>query len=382
MLKPIRKEATRVADGRRMAARSIVITSLSAVDCHVFRRYVEPVSQQEDRYATVYPGAEVLSSQEEHATRYEEQGYAKILFDHFVGGSMWSDGSGINIGEATIRAQVEPFDIEDYESIRQMQRNVPDWKPQKGDIFGLIIDENTVKWLECLGSTGQSLQGNHGEVYAFNVRDSLEHLEPFISQEELLKPVSNKFPVQLSELFYTSTPLFNVETQETETISDDELTVRKFKLITPYDPELQSNSTVVSLRSMSDLTQSPYSITESDTKLVTVNLGESETFVLSSSEPVRAITANNKKISYFLIAIDHNGLVELIDQDLKANLPVKIKQGDVRSYDLLPGNFDSLNKMFLFVVMAYLGEVSNYQLSLSKGQTYSFGIDLSQVEGL
>ncbi|ELY6121689.1 TPA: hypothetical protein LUJ82_003220 [Acinetobacter baumannii] len=382
MLKPIRKEATRVADGRRMAARSIVITSLSAVDCHVFRRYVEPVNQQEDRYATVYPGAEVLSSQEEHATRYEEQGYAKILFEHFVGGSMWSDGSGINIGEATIRAQVEPFHIEDYESIRQMQRNVPDWTPQKGDIFGLIIDENTVKWLECLGSTGQTLQGNHGEVYSFNVRDSLEHLEPFISQEELLKPAVNNYPVQLNELVYSSTPIFNVDTNGTESISDDELSVRKFKLITPYDPELQSNTTVVSLRSMSDLTQSPYSLTESDSKLITVNLGEGETFILSSSEPVRAITANNKKISYFLIATDHNSLVDLIDKDLKANKPVKVQQGEIRSYDLLPGNFDSVRKMYNFVIMAYLGEVNTYQLSLSEGQAYSFAIDLTHLEGV
>ncbi|MDH2636790.1 hypothetical protein QDS01_17925 [Acinetobacter nosocomialis] len=381
MLKPIRKEATRVADGRRMAARSVVITSLSAVDCHVFRRYVEPVNQKEDRYATVYPGAEVLSSQEEHATRYEEQGYAKILFEHFVGGSMWSDGSGINIGEATIRAQVEPFHIEDYESIRQMQRNVPDWAPQKGDIFGLIIDENTVKWLECLGATGQTLQGNHGEVYSFNVRDSLEHLEPFISQEELLKPAVNNYPVQLSELVYSSAPIFNVDTNGTESISDDKLSVRKFKLISPYDPELQSNTTVVTLRSMVNLTTSPYIFNEEDSKTIFVDLGAQETFIISSAQPVQAITAKDKKITYFLMVTDNIDLVQMIEQDLKKNLTVKIWQGDLRSFDILPANYDSTHKMYQFVVMAYLSELNTYQLKLSNSQSYTFAIDLTQVEG-
>ncbi|MBJ9425219.1 hypothetical protein [Acinetobacter seifertii] len=382
MLKPIRNEATRVADGRRMAARSVVMTSLSAVDCHVFRRYVEPVSQQEDRYATVYPGAEVLSSQEEHATRYEEQGYAKILFEHFVGGSMWSDSSGLNIGESTIRAQVEPFNIDDYESIRQMQRNVPDWKPQKGDIFGLIIDENTVKWLECLGSTGQSLQGNHGEVYAFNVRDSLEHLEPFISQEELLKPAVNNYPVQLNELIYNKAPIFNVDTQGTSSISDDELSVRKFKLINPYDQELQSNTTVVTLRSMVNLTMSPYIFNEEDTQTIIVDLGAQETFILSSNKPVKAITAKDKKITYLLMVTDNIDLVQKIDEDLRENLPVKIWQGEHRSFDILPMNYDTTRKMYQFVVMANLSELNTYQLNLSNNQTYSFAIDLTQIEGI
>lgn len=187
MLKPIRQETNRVMDGRRMAARSVVITSLSAVDCHVFRRKVDPINDQQTRNETVYPGAEVLGSQEEHATHYEDQGYAKMLFDHFAAGSMWSDGSDVNIGEAIISAQVEPFNIDDYGVIRQMQRNIPDWTPEKGDIFALLISEDTIKWLECIGATGISLPSSHGVKYMFNVRDSLEYLDPFNSQVEDLR---------------------------------------------------------------------------------------------------------------------------------------------------------------------------------------------------
>lgn len=187
MLRPIRQETNRVAAGRRLAARSIVITHLSALNSFVFRRQIDPIKDGETRAESVYPGAELLSTQEEHATSYKELGYAKVLLDSFIPGSVFNDYSDINVGEPTFNAQVEPFFIENAESSREMLRNIPDWRPRKGDIFALIIDESTIKWIECIGSIGQSLTEDHGEKYVFNTRDSLSHLEPFKNQDELLE---------------------------------------------------------------------------------------------------------------------------------------------------------------------------------------------------
>ena len=188
MLKPIRSESSRIADGRRIGVRTTVLTSLSSISCYVFARKVIPVVDTEERKETIYPGAEVLSSQEEHATEYEDKGYAKLLFDHYSSGSMYSDMSDITIGDPTFYALVEPFDIADIDSTRQMIRNIPDWQPSKGDIFALVVNGSILKWLECLGGGGQSLHSDHGVKYAFNVRDELSHLEPFITIADTLKP--------------------------------------------------------------------------------------------------------------------------------------------------------------------------------------------------
>ncbi len=151
MLKPINPISNQVAEGRRFASRSIVITNLSAIECVVFRREVIPAVASEDRDETVWEGGLLLSDGDEHATKYEKQGYAMMLFDKFSGGSIHSDGDDINSGEAVFYAQIEPFHYEDYESKAQMLRNAPDWKPKKGDIFAMVIDEDLIKWVEVVG---------------------------------------------------------------------------------------------------------------------------------------------------------------------------------------------------------------------------------------
>lgn len=188
MLKPINTISNRVADGKRFASRSIVISNLSAIACLVFRREVIPAEDGKSREETIWEGGMMLSSQEEHATEYKEQGFAILLLDKFSGGSIHSDGDDINSGEAIFYAQIEPFHYEDYEQKSQMMRNIPDWKPQKGDIFAMVISDDLIKWVEVVGITGQSLHAHHGERYVLNIRDSLMHLEPFTNQENLLEP--------------------------------------------------------------------------------------------------------------------------------------------------------------------------------------------------
>ena len=67
MLKPVNPVANRVAEGRRVASRSIVLTSQSAVSSYVFRRSVVPAVAGESREETVWEGGMVLSDHEEHA---------------------------------------------------------------------------------------------------------------------------------------------------------------------------------------------------------------------------------------------------------------------------------------------------------------------------
>jgi hypothetical protein len=93
MLKPVNPVANRVAEGRRVASRSIVLTSQSAVSSYVFRRSVVPAVAGESREETVWEGGMVLSDHEEHATEYAEQGYAMVLFDKFSGGSCIAMGT-------------------------------------------------------------------------------------------------------------------------------------------------------------------------------------------------------------------------------------------------------------------------------------------------
>ena len=65
--------------------------------------------------------------------------------------------------------------------------NAPNWKPQKGDVFALVIEEDLIKWVECVGVTGQSLHAQHGETYVLNIRGSLMHLDPFKNPEDFIK---------------------------------------------------------------------------------------------------------------------------------------------------------------------------------------------------
>lgn len=381
MLKPIRKESNQVADGRKFAARSIVMTSLAAIECYVFRRKVVPVNNTETRNQTIYAGAVVLSSQEEHATEYEELGYAKMLFDHFSGGSLHNDMDDINSGDSVFTAQIEPFDIAFIESQRAMIRHLPEWLPQKGDVFALIIDEDTIKWLECIGSSGQTIHADYGNKYMLNLRDSLEHLEPFISQDQLLKPENNLYPMLFSDLLYNDAPLFDVDEQDPGTKMDDQVTMRKFKLANILDQTFEREMAVMSIKSIQQRSNSPYFFTENDTKSITVSLQRPDTFLLNATGPVKAIQVNNSYITYMLIVIDHAAVIQEISADLKQNMPVKLKQGSLKAFDILPSNFNEKHKFYTVIVMADLNAINSYELQLSTGKKHAFSLDLTNITG-
>lgn len=180
MLKPINNISNRVADGRRFASRSIVITSLSALSCIVYRRKITPALDGQTRDETLFEGGFSLTDIEQHAVEYQEQGYAMLLLDKFTGGSIHSGGDDINSGEGIFYAQIEPFFYENYGKKSEMLRNIPDWKPKKGDVLAMVVTEDLVKWVEVVGVKGQSAHAHHGETYVLNIRDKLNHLEPFM----------------------------------------------------------------------------------------------------------------------------------------------------------------------------------------------------------
>lgn len=380
MLKPINNIANRVADGRRFASRSIVLTSLTAIACYVFRREVIAAEDGESRAETVWEGGMVLSEQDEHATEYKEQGYAMLMFDRFIAGSMHSDYGDINLGEALQYAQIEPFYIDNYQSKTDMLKNIPDWRPKKGDIFALVINEDLIKWMECVGISGQSLHGNHGERYALNVRDSLMHLDPFRTHEDLLKPASSPFPMALSELLYSDAPIFNLVENDPTKLSDDEVTVKNFKLVNISDPALQNYSSILAVKHIINRTNSPYIFTAADQAKISVNVGPGDHFILSADTPVQAIEANSQFISYMLMMIDHVGLVSKITDTLAQNKAVQVLNNGQRVFEILPLHFDEVRKAYHFVFTIALGEVSDFTLQLEGGAFYPFTIDATGLE--
>ena len=382
MLKPINRISNQVAEGRRFASRSIVITNLSSIECRVFRREVIPAEDGETRDETIWEGGLVLSDEDAHATEYQVQGYAMMLLDKFSGGSIHSDGDDINSAEAMFYAQIEPFHYEDYESKAQMLRNTPDWKPKKGDIFALVISADLIKWAEVVGVSGQSLHAHHGERYVLNIRDSLMHLEPFITQEDVLKPQSNIFPISLAELMYSDAPIYEVEGNDPSTMNDDQISIKKFKLVNITDPQVQSYHAVLSIVHLSNRTHSPYFFSAADQAKISVNVADSERYVLSANSPVSAIETPLGQISYVLVMIDHVALVRKIKDELTALRPVQVMQGERRIFEILPLQFDETRQAYHFTCAVVLGSVIQYELTFADGEKHSLTIDASALQGV
>lgn len=380
MLKPINPVANRIADGRRFASRSIVLSNLSAIACFVFRRQVVEAVPGESREETIWEGGMSLSDHEEHATEYVEQGYAMMLFDKFSGGSIHSDGDDINPGEAILYAQIEPFYYADYQNRGNMMRNVPDWKPKKGDVFAMLVADDLIKWVECVGVTGQSLHAQHGERYVLNVRDSLMHLEPFKNQEEILMPQSNIFPLPFAELMYSDAPIFEVEKNDPSRLDDDEIAMKKFKLVNLMDPELQQYHAVLKIKHLANRTNSPYMFGAADQEKITVNVGNGEAFILSSEYPVKALETPLGQISYVLVMIDHIAVVREIAQELAALHQVQVKHNDRLIFEILPLQYDQVRKAYHFVCPVILGQSTRYDLNVGD-QVHSLTLDAVALQG-
>lgn len=171
-----------VANGRRMAARSITLSKLSAIPCEVWRREIVPASTTHpDRHEEVFQGITVLSDGDDHAFEYTDTpiGYAKILLEDFTGSVISNNGTMVDTDTESYIGQIEPYDpaLERYQQVS----SIPDWEIKTGDLFALLLNVNVILWLEVVSPLGQSLIPDYGTKYILN-RKELPPVEPMKSE--------------------------------------------------------------------------------------------------------------------------------------------------------------------------------------------------------
>lgn len=166
----------RVANGRRLAARRIVMNTLASTPSQIWRKQV--VYQNTD---TATPASKLsfealaTSQQDEPNYEYAYVGMAYVLADHFNGGYIHKNDSLNNPTDLTLMAQIEPFDP-DLPQLEQMQQ-VPLIDLKEGDLIGMMIYEGFILWFEIVGMTGQTVMADFGTKYILNRRDELK-LQP------------------------------------------------------------------------------------------------------------------------------------------------------------------------------------------------------------
>jgi hypothetical protein len=381
MLKPITPIAANVSFGRKRLTRQVVLTSLAGIACYAYRREVIPYEADRTRDESIFPDGIVLSSEDHHATRYTEAGYATVMFDHFTGGSMQNDFDDINAGEAMMQAQIEPFKLEHYESqdFDQLIDDAPEWTPKKGDLFALVVADGLIKWMECIGVSGQSLHAQHGTRYMLNVRDRLTHLEPFISIENALLPESNPFPLPLIKLNYSEIPYFSHVKNAESDLSDDVVTEKQFKLVSITDPQVATYPEVENLITMSRRTSSSYYFNTEDAEIITVNTEPAEKYILSAETAVKAIDADTHHFTNILVMTDNEELVNTITARMDSYRNVHVICGQ-RSVQLSRANFDAERKAFYFVIQVNLESNNRIQLQADEEEISVLEVDLTQLK--
>lgn len=176
MMNPI---VNQVANGRRVGARSIVLSSLSSLYCNVFEKVIDDVNDSEQRHDFIYGDeVEMLSKGDEHAFSYKEKGYAKLLFEHFNGGSIYASEEQIDGMEQSFFAQIEPIDAD--LTGREQLIQMPNWTIKTNDILAIRVTDNYMLYLEVVGIQGQALSADYGIKYRLNKRDDFNYIEPMI----------------------------------------------------------------------------------------------------------------------------------------------------------------------------------------------------------
>lgn len=173
----------KVADGRRMAARSIVLSHLGSIPCQVWRKKIIAASvSHADRHEEVFQGIAVLSDSDDHAFEFEQIGYAKLLLDGFTGTIISNNRSMVDNDSESYIGQIEPYepDIEAYQRVISL----PNWQVKSGDLFALLLSEYVILWLEVVSPLGQTLIADFGTKYILNKRDELAYIEPMKSEFE------------------------------------------------------------------------------------------------------------------------------------------------------------------------------------------------------
>lgn len=186
----LRIETHRVADGRRLASRAIVLQSLQSIPAFAFRKVILPVpdSPFANRDDETWGGLGVASGvmMDEHAFDYEPLGHAMLTCEQFIGGAVYDNNLIIQPEDITMAGQVEPYNINLHG--RERLVNIPDWIPKVSDLFCLLLAEDNFIYMECVGRTGSSMMADFGVKYVFNQKFDLNFLPAF--DESLIDDVS------------------------------------------------------------------------------------------------------------------------------------------------------------------------------------------------
>lgn len=168
----------RVANGRRLAARRIVMNTLASVTAQLWRKHVVYDNSQDKTEPESGLSFEALavSAQDEPNYSYEYIGMVYVLADKFGGGYVHKNFSMVNPSEVAISTQIEPYD-DTLQSLAEQINNIPDMHIQEGDLLGLSVYEDFLVWFEVVSLTGQTVMADFGTKYILNRRDDLQ-LDP------------------------------------------------------------------------------------------------------------------------------------------------------------------------------------------------------------
>ncbi|NUF43105.1 hypothetical protein [Acinetobacter pittii] len=168
--------AKQVLDGRRKVIRQMVLTTTSSIPALVYGKKVLETAEGH-RLDNSWGGLGVMGEDDEQAVDYEAKGCAMVLLDNFTGAALNKRSAAVDSAAPSFSAYVEPFNSE-LDLFKQLLNPV-DWTFKSGDIMCLLLNEDSVLWVENVGSQGQTMVGDFGVKYLLNKRDDLAYLKLF-----------------------------------------------------------------------------------------------------------------------------------------------------------------------------------------------------------
>ncbi|ENU27080.1 hypothetical protein F992_01685 [Acinetobacter modestus] len=214
----------RVANGRHLAARRVVMNTLGSIPSQVWRKRIV-YSNPADAGLPVDPlsfEANALSIQDEPNYEYDHLGFAYVLADKFNGGMIHKNNSMNNPSDLTLIVQIAAYNA-DLDTLTEQINEIPDTQFQEGDLLALMIYEGFIVWFEIVGITGQTLMSDFGKKYVLNRRDELG-IDPIQSEVELrvaIKVLRDLIEFRRGEVFNTGISFTDKENNQSLELTDD-----------------------------------------------------------------------------------------------------------------------------------------------------------------
>ena len=214
----------RVANGRHLAARRVVMNTLGSIPSQVWRKRIV-YSNPADAGLPVDPlsfEANALSIQDEPNYEYDHLGFAYVLADKFNGGMIHKNNSMNNPSDLTLIVQIAAYNA-DLETLTEQINEIPDTQFQEGDLLALMIYEGFIVWFEIVGISGQTLMSDFGKKYVLNRRDELG-IDPIQSEVELrvvIKVLRDLIEFRRGEVFNTGISFTDKENNQSLELTDE-----------------------------------------------------------------------------------------------------------------------------------------------------------------